>query len=285
MAQQLLASGVDQGEKPQASGNMSGVVDAGRFSHSSPGLTDPSDQATHFMLEYLIQRRQAVPDFFSGFDSPDWTDVPALAIDQFHSRSHGLRPLAWAKLLYTSTAIHVFYQVTESNVLANATKLNDPVWRDSCVELFLKPKADDTRYFNVEMSCNGVLLASCVTDPTPTPDGPQGRVLITPEQAESVIIRTSFPRHQPIPVELAHRTIWQLGLTLPLALLEAFFGPLGDPAGQVWRANLYKCCEANSTPHWASWSPIGDQLNFHQPDRFAAIRFAGVSVDPQGGTP
>lgn len=236
------------------------------------GLAIPMMQTN--AVSYLIQRRLTLPDFLSGFDSPDWAGAPVLWIDQYHPQSHAQRPVAQAKMLYTEQAIHVFYQVAESNILAKATKLNDPVWRDSCVEIFLKPKTDDARYFNVEMSCNGTLLASCVTDPTPTPQGPKGRTLITLEQASRVIVRSSFPRHHPVSPQRTTATIWQLGLSLPISVLEEFFGPLGDPAGQVWQGNLYKCAEANSTPHWGSWSPIGERLNFHQPERFGQWRFA-----------
>jgi len=59
-----------------------------------------------------------------------------------------------------------------------------------------------------------------------------------------------------------------------LALVEEFAGPLADPAGQTWRGNFYKCAEDNSHPHWASWAPIGERLNFHVPEHFAPLHFA-----------
>ena len=65
---------------------------------------------------------------------------------------------------------------------------------------------------------------------------------------------------------------WQLAFFIPTALLEAYVGPIGPLAGQEWRANLYKCGDRTSHPHWASWSPV-DALNFHLPHCFGTLRF------------
>jgi hypothetical protein len=65
---------------------------------------------------------------------------------------------------------------------------------------------------------------------------------------------------------------WQLAFFVPVALLERYVGPIGPLAGQEWRANLYKCGDGTSHPHWASWSPV-DALNFHLPHCFGTLRF------------
>ncbi|MEW6117215.1 MAG: carbohydrate-binding family 9-like protein, partial [Nitrospirota bacterium] len=39
-----------------------------------------------------------------------------------------------------------------------------------------------------------------------------------------------------------------------------------------WRANFYKCGDATSHPHWASWAPV-EALNFHLPHCFGTICF------------
>jgi hypothetical protein len=67
---------------------------------------------------------------------------------------------------------------------------------------------------------------------------------------------------------------WWLQYFVPLALFERYVGPIGDPAGQRWRANFYKCGDQTARPHWASWAPIGEALNFHQPDKFGELVFA-----------
>jgi len=65
---------------------------------------------------------------------------------------------------------------------------------------------------------------------------------------------------------------WCLEYAIPVALFEAYAGSLGNLASQTWRGNFFKCADATSHPHWASWAPIGEELNFHQPEFFAPLR-------------
>jgi len=56
--------------------------------------------------------------------------------------------------------------------------------------------------------------------------------------------------------------------------LPAGAGADGTLAGTEWRANCFKCADETSHPHWASWAPIGEALNFHQPQYFGVFHFA-----------
>ena len=67
---------------------------------------------------------------------------------------------------------------------------------------------------------------------------------------------------------------WILEYNLPFGLFQAYLGELRPTAGMRWRGNFFKCGDDTSHPHWASWSPIGEALNFHQPDTFGALEFA-----------
>jgi hypothetical protein len=58
-------------------------------------------------------------------------------------------------------------------------------------------------------------------------------------------------------------------------VLAPYCGPLALADGQRWRANCFKCADQSSHPHWASWAPIGEVLNFHQPASFGVFEFAG----------
>jgi len=40
---------------------------------------------------------------------------------------------------------------------------------------------------------------------------------------------------------------------------------------KVFRGNFFKCGDETSHPHWASWSPISEELNFHRPETFGSI--------------
>ena len=77
----------------------------------------------------------------------------------------------------------------------------------------------------------------------------------------------------PVAEEITTPITWYLEYTLPFPLLEAYLGPLHRAAGTTWRGNFFKCADHCSHPHWASWSPIGEALNFHQPQYFGILEF------------
>jgi len=45
------------------------------------------------------------------------------------------------------------------------------------------------------------------------------------------------------------------------------------PTDGEWRVGLFKCADDSRMPHWGSAFPIGEQLNFHQPELFGSLRF------------
>jgi len=95
------------------------------------------------------------------------------------------------------------------------------------------------------------------------------------ELARTVQIYHSMP--EKVDPEIAEEKVWQLEYHIPFAVLEEYVGPLGDVAGQMWRANFYKCAETNSHPHWATWSPLLDGFDFHSPRFFGVLHFAAAT--------
>ena len=52
-----------------------------------------------------------------------------------------------------------------------------------------------------------------------------------------------------------------------------YFPGLELKAGNVWRANFYKCGGMKGYDHWLTWSPIVGELNFHLPEFFSELKF------------
>jgi hypothetical protein len=127
-------------------------------------------------------------------------------------------------------------------------------------------------YFNFEINCGGTMLLSYHEHPEYK--GPIRRepCAVPWELASQVVIYHSMP--DVVDPEIAKDVVWHNEFFIPCRLLEAYIGPLGDLGGQEWRANFYKIAETNSHPHFASWSPILEGVNFHSPEFFGVIRFA-----------
>jgi hypothetical protein len=164
-------------------------------------------------------------------------------------------------------------------VLAKYTKLQDPVYKDSCVEAFVRPQPhkaglDGGGYFNFEINAGGTMLITYIGDSRRGPDKKFGHCIeLTEADIAAVRVETTMPKV--VNPERQGPLDWSVLLTLPLETLERFTGPLPKLGKDVnWDANFYKCADNTSRPHWLSWSPVGAILNFHQPAQFGHLRFA-----------
>jgi hypothetical protein len=209
----------------------------------------------------------------ADWDNPLWQRAEVARINHFHAAGTVHQPDARAKLLYDAANLYLRFRVDDQFVVARHTQFQDPVWRDSCVEFFVQPRPSGG-YFNFEINCGGALLSNFIEDPARTADGFVKFTRLSPEQAAQIEISHSMPSS--VVPEQAGPVDWHIGCRIPLAVLAAYTGPLGPLPGQVWRGNFYKCADDSTHPHWGSWAPIGEELNFHQPGCFAPLKFAAA---------
>jgi hypothetical protein len=220
-------------------------------------------------MEYRVRAASPPPPLGAGWDDPVWERAVTLEVGHFRPESSDHRPRTRARLLYGETGLHGLFRVEDRYVRSVHTRFQDPVFEDSCVEVFLEPRPG-RGYLNLEFNCGGTLLASHVTDHRRTPGGFAAFTRLSEEDGRQVLVRASLP--PVVDPEITDPVTWQLAFFAPTALLERYVGPLGPLGGQAWRGNLYKCGDRTSHPHWAAWSPV-DALNFHLPRCFGTLRF------------
>lgn len=221
------------------------------------------------VMEHIVRAARPRPRLEDGWDDPAWAAAEPLEVAHFRPEGSDHRPRTRARLAWDDEGLCGLFRVEDRHVRSMHTRFGDPVYQDSCVEAFLQPKPG-RGYLNFEMNAGGALLASHVTDHRRTPGGFAAFTNLTEEDGGRVAVRSTLPRV--IEPEIDGPIDWQLAFFIPTALLEKFIGPIGPLAGQEWRANLYKCGDRTSHPHWASWSPV-DALNFHLPHCFGSLRF------------
>lgn len=141
---------------------------------------------------------------------------------------------------------------------------------DSCVEAFLQP-LPDAGYFNFEINISGVIHVSYVTDPTRTSDGLTAMEYLTDGQLDQILISTDG--HGVIDPEQTDPLDWQVTLGIPISVLSEYVGEMALTSQTTWRGNFYKCADKSSHPHWLSWLPVGEKLNFHAPQSFGLLTF------------
>jgi hypothetical protein len=199
-----------------------------------------------------------------------------MRIAHFHPRSSGHRPATEAALLHDETHLHALFRVSDRYVRSVHTQYDSDTYQDSCVELFVQP-AGRVGYFALEVNCGGAFSLRHIEDPTRTANRFAKWVTVAPELAQTIQVSHSMP--DIVEPERTEAVDWWVEVSWPLAVMERYCGAIDPVGGQRWRANAFKCADQTSHPHWASWSPIGEALNFHEPRYFGDIEFGLSSQD------
>lgn len=163
------------------------------------------------------------------------------------------------KIAYNDSAIFLEYIVKEKDFQALHTEINQPVYKDSCVEFFIS--FDEEHYYNMEFNALGVAIVGY---------GPSDR---SKRQRLPVAIIEKIKKRSIIKTrEVGEDQYWTLQIQIPIKLF--YQENIGNLKGKIARANFYKCGDDLPEPHFISWNKIkADQPNFHLPDYFGEIEF------------
>lgn len=141
---------------------------------------------------------------------------------------------------------------------------NDPVWQDSCVEIFIEDPENEG-YRNFEVNCIGTLLSS-----RQRARGVEVK-RIEEGEAEKIIRIPSLPPTTFSEKDGIHE--WSMIIGIPFSILG------GKKRPEILRANFYKCADGCRFPHYVSWSPIDNPSpNFHLPQFFGMLQFEPVNI-------
>jgi hypothetical protein len=230
----------------------------------------PVEQENHPMTQpvYTIRRGPT-----GGIGPKDlWDRAEVAQIDHFHPASVSQHPKTECRVLYNQEGFRYSFQVRDRWVRAQALNYQDQVCLDSCVEFFVQA-AGAPGYFNFEVNCIGTLLLSYIEDPHRTPTGFVKATPVRAQDAARITIEPSITQRPFLP-ERTEPLTWQVDVGVPFELLRSYVPDFQIPrSGTEWRGNFFKCGDETSHPHWASWAPIGEELNFHVPRYFGKLVF------------
>ena len=220
-------------------------------------------------MTYRVARADAAITFDADWDGDFWKDVEPLELKHYMGDKPEHFPRVQARLAYDDRAIYVIFRVSDRFVRAVAQEHQGAVYRDSCVEFFCTPHTDIGQgYFNLEMNCGGTMLLHFQRAPG------RDAVVLPAEDLAQIEVFHSLP--QIVDPEIPDATEWTVAYRLPVDLLSKYFpAAMQRPASGVnWRANLYKCADDTSHPHWLTWSPVEfERPDFHRPQSFGRFEF------------
>lgn len=166
-------------------------------------------------------------------------------------------PQVTARMAYSENRVVVMFDVIEEHLKAVELNDNGKVWEDSCVEFFVANPIGEG-YFNFECNAIGTLLAAYRTSR-------ESADHFSAEQLSKIVRYGSLKREK---IDVLGQNHWWVAISIPFELLGLKTAP------DKIRANLYKCGDNLSQPHYLSWSAIElEKPNFHCPDFFGEIIF------------
>ena len=203
-----------------------------------------------------------------GWSGPRWRGVPSLTIDNAMGEPPVHRPRTQVKIAYDETALRVIFRVEDRYVRSRVTSYQGPVCTDSCVELFFTPGPDVAGgYFNIEANCGGALLFMH--------QKARGVECVPLSEADGVALALTHTLPAVVEPEIAEPTEWLIEYRVPYAVLSGYARVTTPAPGVRWRANLYKCADQSSHPHWLTWSPVDwPRPDFHRPEFFGTLAFS-----------
>lgn len=170
----------------------------------------------------------------------------------------GYRPEARAYAAWDESGLHALLCAKEETVRAAAEGFGGDVYKDSCLEWFVQPFADDPRYINVEVNVAGAVyigFGSCREDSKSLPGMPED-MTVTASKHEG--------------------SWWAIDYTIPMSLIERLYGRRLN-GGEVMRGNFYKCDESIH-PHFGTWNAIVNPTpDFHRSECFGEMALEAVS--------
>jgi hypothetical protein len=208
---------------------------------------------------YLIEK----VDLENNQSKHIWTLIQPIKISHFPWDDNHYRPKTEVKMFYTESHFHVQFKAYEPEIKVSYLKMNDPVYRDSCVEIFLNPNPGrDSRYINFEINPVGSMLVGIGTNR-------EDRTRITSNAFKQCKVRASLTRE---PLFFYSGESWLVELTIPFSFLEEYYGKLRLIEGREMEGNFYKCGDDTKYPHYGCWNSITCKSpDFHRPECFGKI--------------
>ena len=182
-------------------------------------------------------------------------------IDTLNWAAYNYKPKLSFRIGHIGKEIWLKYYVTEKYILAQETRTNGSVYKDSCVEFFIS--VDGKNYYNLEINCIGTIhLAHGL--------GRNDRKFVDPEIIKKIEVESSLG-NQPFE-EKTGNFDWEMMVRIPVQSFA--FDKIKSLNGLKATVNFYKCGDDTTVPHYVTWNPIGtENPDYHRSEFFGKVLF------------
>ncbi len=214
------------------------------------------------MEEYRIAISELMAKDYKYVDN----HIDSMTINHYPWDANGYKPNAECRVVCCADGLKVRMEASEKEITATYSEMNDPVYKDSCLEFFVSPFQDNPDYyFNFELNPLGTLLLGRGSKQL-------GRERINIENFKEYF-QIKSEKHK----GKGDITHWLVEFTIPYQLLKEHQSEETGVIGQRMRGNFYKCGDETKYPHYGCWS----RIDIHSP-KFHSPQFFGNLVLPEG---
>lgn len=184
------------------------------------------------------------------------------SIDTVNWKDYSYKPDVKFRIAYSEREIFIKYYISEDYVKAEKTEINQMVCEDSCVEFFVSP-AEDGIYYNFEFNSIGTCLLGSGTSREDSRLA--NKQIVERVRSLSSLDNEAFGEEKGVKE-------WTLTVAIPVDLF--FRHKIKKLEGLTFRANLYKCGDNLSVPHYLTWNEVEtEKPDYHQPEYFGELIF------------
>jgi hypothetical protein len=204
-------------------------------------------------LPSVVCVRRALGELTADPRSSFWSGVPRAVLRETVSGDPPKQSTS-AQLAWDALEFRVLFQAEDAHPWATLTERDAPLYEEEVMEVFLDPVGDLECYFEIEVNPLNAVLDLVLRR------NRSGYVRDFAWRCEG--LRTAVTKDA---------TGWNAELSIPFASLTS--APPSN--GSRWRANFLRIDRPPGTERELSaWSPTG-RANFHTPERFGFVEFAG----------
>lgn len=187
------------------------------------------------------------------------TDAPYLPMNSFHWESDPpYRPETFCKIGLVVDSLVAMLKCYEEAPRAVYENRDDPIYLDSCLELFVAPVEGRAEYINVECNSKGAFLCEFG-------DSKYNRRLSADLAVFSPGVDTFFGND-------SNGSFWGVRVELTKDFICEIYELDGFSFGNI-RANFYKCGDGCEVAHYVAFSPVTTlPPGFHNPDCFVEFK-------------
>ena len=175
----------------------------------------------------------------------------------------GAKQRTTVKLLRDQNYLYVGYECEDADITARYENRDDPVYKDDCVEIFIRPGEKSDHYIGLEMNARGVLYDYFFPFPGKLEPG---------LNLDGVLLKTHL--RGTLNQSEDKDQGWSLELAIPWQSLSKLAERLPPAGGEQWRVQINRWDGTEPQRRLSMWCQSGlKRPNPHNPERFGKLTF------------